>query len=415
MSATVPARREPAVEGLERQPRGADRRSCHLRRHRRSRPAQADAGALHPRAQGAAARALRPRRRLAQRQHRRGLSRGVRDAVRRFSATPRPTRTCCEAPRERLRPWRIDEEPLRRPERVLDALDRERRRTGTASSTLDRAATSSASIVEPLANAGSRRARRAVVRLVIEKPFGHDLAGGARAQPPVLDDFDESADLPHRPLPRQGDRAEHAGVALRQRHLRADLEPPTRRPRADHGRRVDRDRGSRRLLRAGRGAARRLPEPPAAADRDHRDGAAGDFSADVGAQREGQGAALDPRATPDRRRESCAASTAPGFVGGEACRATVQEPGVRPESDDRDVRRALLSRSTTGAGPTRPSTCGSASGSRARRRSRSSSSAPRTRLLPGRLAGLRPNAADLTSSPTRAISLEIGAKMPGQG
>ena len=32
-------------------------------------------------------------------------------------------------------------------------------------------------------------------------------------------------DLPHRPLPRQGDRPEHPGLPLRQRHLRADLEP----------------------------------------------------------------------------------------------------------------------------------------------------------------------------------------------
>ena len=43
-------------------------------------------------------------------------------------------------------------------------------------------------------------------------------------------------DLPHRPLPRQRDRPEHPGVPLRQRHLRADLEPPLRRPRADHRR-----------------------------------------------------------------------------------------------------------------------------------------------------------------------------------
>ena len=41
-------------------------------------------------------------------------------------------------------------------------------------------------------------------------------------------------DFPHRSLPRQGDGAEHPGAALRQRLVRADLEPRAYRPRADH-------------------------------------------------------------------------------------------------------------------------------------------------------------------------------------
>ena len=40
--------------------------------------------------------------------------------------------------------------------------------------------------------------------------------------------------VPHRPLPRQRDGAEHPGVPLRQRDVRADLERQLRRPRADH-------------------------------------------------------------------------------------------------------------------------------------------------------------------------------------
>ena len=47
-------------------------------------------------------------------------------------------------------------------------------------------------------------------------------------------------DLPHRPLPGQGDGPEHARPAVRERHLRADLEPPVHRPRPDHRRRVAR-------------------------------------------------------------------------------------------------------------------------------------------------------------------------------
>ena len=48
------------------------------------------------------------------------------------------------------------------------------------------------------------------------------------------------ADLSDRPLPRQGDRPEHLRAAIRQRHLRAALEPSLRRPRPDLGRRVGR-------------------------------------------------------------------------------------------------------------------------------------------------------------------------------
>ena len=81
----------------------------------------------------------------------------------------------------------------------------------------------------------------------------------------VCEVFNERADLPHRPLPGQGDGPEHPGLPLRQRHLRADLEPPLRRPRADHRGRDRRRRGPRRLLRGGRRPARHGPEPPAAA------------------------------------------------------------------------------------------------------------------------------------------------------
>ena len=75
------------------------------------------------------------------------------------------------------------------------------------------------------------------------------------------------AGVPHRPLPRQGDGAEPPGAAVRQRHLRADLEPSLRRPRADHRGRGSRDRPPRRLLRLGRRDSRHDPEPRHAAGR----------------------------------------------------------------------------------------------------------------------------------------------------
>ena len=82
------------------------------------------------------------------------------------------------------------------------------------------------------------------------------------------------ADLPDRPLHGQRDGPERAGPALRQRHLRADLEPPLRRAGPDHGGRGARGRAPRRLLRDGGGPARHRPEPRHAGAGPHLDGAA---------------------------------------------------------------------------------------------------------------------------------------------
>ncbi len=136
------------------------------------------------------------------------------------------------------------------------------------------------------------------MRLIVEKPFGHDLASGRELNDAPAPLVRRGRDLPHRPLPRQGDGAEHAGAPVRERHLRADLEPPVHRPRADHRGRVDRHRGTRRLLRVGRRDPGHLPEPPAAAARAHRHGAADRLHRRLGAQREGEGAEVDAHARP---------------------------------------------------------------------------------------------------------------------
>ena len=129
---------------------------------------------------------------------------------------------------------------------------------------------------------------------------------GDPAQPRGRQGLPRVAGLPHRPLPRQGDRPEPARLPLRQRHLRADLEPPPHRPRPDHGRRVDRRREPRRVLRGDRRQPRLPPEPPAPADEPRRDGAAGDVRCRRAPRREGQGHPGDRRddAGPDpgRRR-----------------------------------------------------------------------------------------------------------------
>ena len=83
------------------------------------------------------------------------------------------------------------------------------------------------------------------------------------------------ADLPHRPLPRQGVGREPAGVPLRQLAARAGLEPQLHLQRADHHGRGLRRRGPRQVLRERRRAPRRRPEPPAPDRRAAGDGAAG--------------------------------------------------------------------------------------------------------------------------------------------
>ena len=64
----------------------------------------------------------------------------------------------------------------------------------------------------------------------------------------IAQDRRRAPDLPDRSLSRQGNRPEHPGAALRQRHVRADLESQSYRSHPDHGRRKARRRPSRQLL-----------------------------------------------------------------------------------------------------------------------------------------------------------------------
>ena len=187
---------------------------------------------------------------------------------------------------------------------------------------------------------------------------------GEAAQPRGRQGLPRVAGLPHRPLPRQGDGPEPAGLPVRQRHLRAALEPALRRPRADHRGRVDRHREPRRVLRADRRLARRPPEPPPPAGQPGRDGAAGDVRGERAARREGQGPArdleIDPRRRP--RHDVVRGQYGPGWVARDAGPGLSRGAGGRPGVGDRDVRRRPARRSTTGAGPASRSTSGPASG-----------------------------------------------------
>ena len=127
-------------------------------------------------------------------------------------------------------------------------------------------------------------------RVVIEKPFGHDLESARELNAHDRRGLPVGLGVPHRPLPRQGDGAEPAGAAVRQHDVRADLEQQLRRPRADHHGRGHRHRRPRRLLRRHRRRPRRDPEPPAPAAGPDRDGGAAQLRGARRARREGEGA-----------------------------------------------------------------------------------------------------------------------------
>ena len=115
-----------------------------------------------------------------------------------------------------------------------------------------------------------------------EEPAGRSAGSSSRSRSATtcesareLDDelhraLPRAPDLPDRPLPRQGDGPEHPRPAVHEHDLRAPLEPPVRRPRADHRGRAARRRAPRHVLRAVGSVARHRPEPPAPGARARR-------------------------------------------------------------------------------------------------------------------------------------------------
>ena len=171
-------------------------------------------------------------------------------------------------------------------------------------------------------------------RLVVEKPFGHDLDSARTAQSPAHQPDARGSDLSHRSLPGQGDGAKHPGLSLRQQLSRADLESPLHRSRADHRGRAGRRRASRRLLRSCRRAARHDPEPPAASAVLHRHGAARFLRRQRGAQQEDRRAQGHP---PAFRRDQVSQFAVRGQydmgnVEGKTVPAYRQEPDVPGDS-----------------------------------------------------------------------------------
>jgi glucose-6-phosphate 1-dehydrogenase len=108
-------------------------------------------------------------------------------------------------------------------------------------------------------------------RIIVEKPFGHDLTTAKQLNRQMAGVFRE----------HQIYRIDHylgketvQNLMVLRFDLRAGVEPPLHRPRADHGGGDRGRRGPGRLLRHGRRAARHGAEPPVPAARPHRHGAA---------------------------------------------------------------------------------------------------------------------------------------------
>ena len=79
-----------------------------------------------------------------------------------------------------------------------------------------------------------RRAAAEDARVVVEKPFGRDLASARELNQVLHRFFPEESIFRIDHYLGQGSGAEHPLLPLRERVPRADLEPPLRRERADH-------------------------------------------------------------------------------------------------------------------------------------------------------------------------------------
>ncbi len=293
-----------------------------VRRHRRPGAAQAAARPVPP-VERRLHSGLPDHRRVARRPGRRRLPRsGARGARRVLRRARSPTPTGTPLPRS------LDYVPLaagagraarRRCERPEQSLGGECRRLHY----LSVPPSAALSAVRMLGEAGLVERSR----IVMEKPFGTDLASAVSLNAQAARGLRRRADLPHRPLPRQGAGAEHPRVPLRQRPVRADLEPQLHRPRADRRARDAGPRQARRLLRADRRVPRHGGDAPVPDPRVHGDGAAD--RARAGADQRGEEQGLPQHAAdPARRRGARAVHRLPRRGG--------RRPGVR----DRDLHRA---------------------------------------------------------------------------
>ena len=186
-------------------------------------------------------------------------------------------------------------------------------------------------------------------RVIMEKPFGTDLASARELNADGPRGLRRGRSLPHRPLPRQGGGAEHPRAALRQRPVRADLEPQPHRPRPDR-----RPGDARGRHRAPPSTRRPAPSATWSSPTCSRSSASSRWSRRPRWRRS---------RSPRRRTRSSAAMQPldPEHVVRGQYEGYRDEEGVDPDSET-ETFVALRCESTTGAGAGCRSTCAPASG-----------------------------------------------------
>ena len=131
------------------------------------------------------------------------------------------------------------------------------------------------SILKNLKAAGlNQTCKGSWARIIIEKPFGSDLASARELNRVVRNSFTRRSDLPHRPFPRKGNRAEHPRPPICQRDFLTAVEHALHRSCADHSSGNTRCRDSGRLLRRRRRFARHGAKSPDSASMSRGDGTA---------------------------------------------------------------------------------------------------------------------------------------------
>src|SRR4029453_4165513 len=221
--------------------------------------------------------------------------------------------------------------------------------------------------------------------------------------------------VPDRPLPGQGERLEHHRVPLRQRDLRAGLEPPLRRPPPGHRLRVARHRAPRTLLRAARsardiaqnhhlqGVALVTREPPGTFEpEDVRN----EKAKVLKALRRLEGEAVDGQVVRGQY--------GPGWIDGKEAPGYREEPDVHPDSVvETYVAAELRVDNWRWAGTPFYVRTGKRLPKRATEVVVQFKSAPHLPFGEAAQDGLEPNALVLRIQPDEGITMRIGAKVPG--
>ena len=253
--------------------------------------------------------------------------------------------------------------------------------------------------------------------MIIEKPFGTTLEEARELNAARAVGLRGAPGLPHRPLPGQGDRPEHDGVPVRQRHVRAAVEPQLHRQRPDHRGRGHRHRLARRLLRPRRRAARPRPEPHAPAAVPRGDGAAGATSPPTRcATRRSRSCTRSAAPTPEDVDDDRGARAvrAPGTVGGEDVPGYLEEEGVPPDSNTETYAALRLEVDNwRWAGVPFYLRTGKRLARKVTEIAVTLKPVPHLAFQQDGSVGVQPNQLILTLQPNEGVSLSLGAKIPG--